>query len=154
MAKNNKVCVVCNTPYRFCNDCREFLNYPSWMSMFCSEECFNSYEVMSSFENGKIDKEEAKTILGKYRDSEKYKNYKKSFATTYAKIMSEEDLSKENIVEKNPEKIVSEEKTEFKKMETKMDIALSQSTASQFKSNLQSESKKVYPKTIAHKHGK
>ena len=154
MAKNNKICVVCNTPYRYCNECREFLNYPSWMSMFCSEECFKSYETMSSYENGKIDKEAAKKILSKFRNSEKYKNYKKSFATTYAKIMTEEDLSKENIVEKNPEKIVSEEKTEFKKMETKMDIALSQSTASQFKSNLQSESKKVYPKAVAHKHGK
>ena len=152
MAKNNKVCVVCNTPYRFCNDCREFLNYPSWMSMFCSEECLKAYEIMSSYENGKIDKEEAKTILGKYRGSEKYKNYKKSFATTYAKIMSEDVI--DNKVEKTFDEPVRVDTKDFKKTEEKMNMALSQSTASQLKSNLQSESKKVYSKAIAHKHGK
>lgn len=152
MATNNKICVVCGTPYRYCNDCREFLNYPTWMSMFCSEECFNSYEVMSSYENGKIDKEEAKTILGKYRGSEKYKNYKKSFATTYTKIMSED------VIDNKTEKIIDEpvkvDTKDFKETEEKMNMALSQSTVSQVKSNLQSESKKVYPKAIAHKHGK
>lgn len=152
MAKNNKVCVVCNTPYRFCNDCREFLNYPSWMSMFCSEECLKAYETMSSYENGKIDKEEAKEILGKYRDSEKYKNYKKSFATTYAKIMSEDVI--DNKVEKTFDEPVRVDTKDFKETEEKMNMVLSQSTASQLKSNLQSESKKVYPKAIAHKHGK
>ena len=152
MATNNKICVVCGIPYRYCNDCREFLNYPTWMSMFCSEECFNSYEVMSSFENGKINKEEAKTILGKYRDSEKYKNYKKSFAVTYAKIMSEDVI--DNKAEKVIDKPVKVDTKDFKETEEKINMALSQSTASQVKSNLQSESKKVYPKAIAHKHGK
>jgi len=152
MATNNKICVVCGTPYRYCNDCREFLNYPTWMSMFCSEECFNSYEVMSSFENGKINKEEAKTILSKYRGSEKYKNYKKSFATTYAKIMLEDVIKNES--EKIIDEPVKVDAKNFKKTEEKMNMVLSQSTTSQFKSNLQSESKKVYPKAIAHKHGK
>lgn len=152
MATNNKICVVCGTPYRYCNDCREFLNYPTWMSMFCSEECFNSYEVMSSFENGKINKEEAKTILSKYRGSEKYKNYKKSFATTYAKIMLEDVIKNES--EKIIDEPVKVDAKNFKKTEEKMNMVLSQSTTSQFKSNLQAESKKVYPKAVAHKHGK
>lgn len=152
MATNNKICVVCGTPYRYCNDCREFLNYPTWMSMFCSEECFNSYEVMSSFENGKINKEEAKTILSKYRGSEKYKNYKKSFATTYAKIMLEDVIKNES--EKIIDEPVKVDAKNFKKTEEKMNMVLSQSTTSQFKSNLQTESKKVYPKAVAHKHGK
>lgn len=152
MATNNKICVVCGAPYRYCNDCREFLNYPTWMSMFCSEECFNSYEVMSSFENGKINKEEAKTILSKYRGSEKYKNYKKSFATTYAKIMLEDVIKNES--EKIIDEPVKVDAKNFKKTEEKMNMVLSQSTTSQLKSNLQSESKKVYPKAVAHKHGK
>ena len=153
MAKNNKICVVCNTPYRYCNDCREFLNYPSWMSMFCSEECLRSYEIMSSYENGQTDKETARKILNGFKGSGKYKNYKKSFATTYAKIMMEDALEKDTEDNKSDEPTAKEE-TEFKKTEAKMNMALSQSTASQFKSNVQSESKKVYPKAVSHKHGK
>lgn len=153
MAKNNKICVVCNTPYRYCNDCREFLNYPSWMSMFCSEECLRSYEIMSSYESGQTDKETARKILNGFKGSEKYKNYKKSFATTYAKIMMEDALEKDTEDDKSDEPTVKEE-TEFKKTEAKMNMVLSQSTASQFKSNVQSESKKVYPKAVSHKHGR
>lgn len=153
MAKNNKICVVCGTPYRYCNECREFLKYPSWMSMFCSEECLKSYEVMSSYENGKIVKEDAKKILNEFRNSEKYKNYKKSFATTYAKIMTE-DILEEDKTEKNSKEPIDNNQMKFKEIEAKTNMALSQSTASQFKSNLQSESKKVYPKAVAHKHGK
>ena len=43
-----------------------------------------------------------------------------------------------------------------KNEEIKKDIVkdMASDTASQFKNNLQSESKKVYSKTIAHKHGK
>lgn len=150
MATNNKICVVCGTPYRYCNDCREFLNYPTWMSMFCSEECFNSYEVMSSFENGQTDKETAKKILKGYSDSEKYKNYKKSFAITYAKIM-EENQDSSTV---SSSKTVSEDKMVIKGAKHNIQESMAKDTVSQVKSNLQSESKKVYPKAIAHKHGK
>lgn len=153
MATNNKICVVCGTPYRYCNDCREFLNYPTWMSMFCSEECFNSYEVMSSFENGQTDKETAKKILKGYSGSEKYKNYKKSFAITYAKIM-EENQDSSTV---SSSKTASEDKMVIKDAkDAKHNIqeSMANDTASHFKSNLQAESKKVYPKAVAHKHGK
>lgn len=156
MATNNKICVVCGTPYRYCNDCREFLNYPTWMSMFCSEECFNSYEVMSSFENGQTDKETAKKILKGYSDSEKYKNYKKSFAVTYAKIMEENNIdnSDQDSSTVSSSKIASEDKMVIKDTKHNIQESMANETVSQFKSNLQAESKKVYPKAVAHKHGK
>ena len=50
--------------------------------------------------------------------------------------------------------LLLKKKWNLKKTEAKMNMVLSQSTASQFKSNVQSESKKVYPKAVAHKHGK
>jgi hypothetical protein len=55
------------------------------------------------------------------------------------------------------EEIDSEEKEIGKEKEViKEDVIkdMANDTVSNFKSNLQSESKKVYPKAIAHKHGK
>ena len=73
--------------------------------------------------------------------------YKGSYGKAYKEIMGEidsEDVNKKEIEEKKD--------TEEIKKDVIKDMA--NDTISQFKSNLQTESKKVYPKAVAHKHGK
>ena len=65
-----------------------------------------------------------------------------------------EDISEKDTEDNKSDEPTAKEETEFKKTEAKMNMVLSQSTASQFKSNVQSESKKVYPKAVSHKHGR
>lgn len=147
MAKLNKICVVCNTAYRYCSNCSDYIKYPTWMNMFCSKECIDVYQTMSAFESGNADKKAAKAILMQYKDNGKYKNYQKSFASTYAKIMAEDEEEK---------KIEPIEKAEEEIKEIKEDVSqsLAQQTTSEIKKNITAEAKKTYPKAIAHKHGK
>ena len=70
--------------------------------------------------------------------------YKGSYGKAYKEIMGIVDSQ-------DSEKELIEEKKDTKE-EVIKDMA--NDTVSQFKSNLQSESKKVYPKAVAHKHGK
>lgn len=153
MAKNNKICVVCNTPYRYCNNCSDFINYPSWMSMFCSEECIDAYQIMSDFENNKISKEQAKIKLIKYIDSGKYKNYQRTFKASYEKIMGENEIEKPQEEVKEEIKVKDQTNTDIKNF-NQIDKQMAIQTANVMKNNLKSEAKKFYPKAVAHKHGK
>ena len=156
MAKNNKICALCGTAYKYCSNCDDFLKYPNWKGIFCCEECFNVYEAMSAFEGGQADKKAVKAIFMAYRDSGKYKNYKNSFANTYAKVMADDEI--ENEKEFIPEKTIDDLKDEpvehIEEVKKNTEKTLAQKTASEVKNNITSEAKKTYPKAVAHKHGK
>lgn len=140
--KRMKPCALCGTLYEYCNACNEDMDKPIWMNTFCSKECLSSYETMVSYVNKQTSKGDAKIILMGYQNSGKYKNYKKSFAEVYNEIMSEKD----------PDTVEEEMKTQEQVVEEiQKDIA--EETAKEIVANATKESKKFYPKSVAHKKG-
>nr|DAX97762.1 MAG TPA: DNA gyrase inhibitor [Caudoviricetes sp.] len=83
--KDLKICCVCKKQYEYCPKCHKEL--PTWMFSFCSEECKNIYEVMSSYENGYTDAETANKKLNKLNIS-KY-DLVGSYKNTLSKINNE-----------------------------------------------------------------
>ena len=143
MARYDRSCILCGKVYEYCNSCSAFQDKPVWMFSYCSEDCKDITSLLTDFIYNKASKEEVKqSIEGK--DISRYMQYKGSYGKAYKEIMGIVDSQ-------DSEKELIEEKKDTKE-EVIKDMA--NDTVSQFKSNLQSESKKVYPKAVAHKHGK
>ena len=104
MGKFDRTCVVCGKHYEYCTNCDRFLNYPTFMTMYCSKECVDLFDVLSRFEAGQTSKEDAQKVL-QGMDQNKMKMLKNSMANTYKKIMAE-DKSAE--IEEKSEPIKSE----------------------------------------------
>ena len=143
MARYDRSCILCGKVYEYCNSCSAFQDKPVWMFSYCSEDCKDITSLLTDYIYNKLSKEEVKQgIEGK--DTSRYMQYKGSYGKAYKEIMGIVDSQ-------DSEKELIEEKKDTKE-EVIKDMA--NDTVSQFKSNLQSESKKVYPKAVAHKHGK
>lgn len=146
MARYDRSCILCGKVYEYCNSCSAFQDKPVWMFSYCSEDCKDVTSLLTDFVYNKISKEEIKQAI-KDKDTSRHMYYKGSYGEAYKKIMEEVDS------ENNNEEIIEEKKnTEEVEQDVVKDMA--NETVSQFKSNLQAESKKVYPKAVAHKHGK
>lgn len=63
MAENNKVCYVCGTGYRYCPNCSEFANAPTWLNMYDTEECYKIDNTLNAFWFGHVTKDEANEKL-------------------------------------------------------------------------------------------
>lgn len=105
--KGNKICATCHSEYDFCPKCNKDKDKPLWYFTFCSQNCHDIYEATSSFENGKINANEAKMRLDNLNLS-KLDNFGESYKKSINKIMSyvsdKEDVFTENvIVEKKAE---------------------------------------------------
>ena len=135
MARYDRSCILCGKVYEYCNSCSAFQDKPVWMFSYCSEDCKDITSLLTDYIYNKVSKEDAKKIIDT-KDTSRHMNYKGSYGKAYKEIIEEPD---------------SENKTEDKKDIVK-DMA--NDTISSFKSNVQSESKKVYPKAVSHKHGK
>ena len=94
MGKFDRTCVICGKHYEYCTNCDRFLNYPAYMAMYCSQECVDLVNLLSSFEAGQTSKEDAKKVL-QGMDQSKMKMLKNSIANSYKKIMAEESKSEE-----------------------------------------------------------
>ena len=103
MGKFDRTCVICGKHYEYCTNCDRFLNYPAYMAMYCSQECVDLFNVLSSFEAGQTSKEDAKKVL-QGMDQGKMKMLKNSIANSYKKIMAEES----KLEEKESEPVKSE----------------------------------------------
>lgn len=120
MAKNNHTCIVCGTAYRYCPNCKDYANYPRWMSMFCGQNCHDIFEVANAFENGAIAKDKAIEKFGKLNLSMR-KNFKGSLKETVDKALG--IMVEDNKVEVKPEtKVETEVKNEIKADEIKEDL--------------------------------
>ena len=117
MGKKYRICSVCHFNYDFCNHCNKDKDKPLWYFTFCSQNCHDIYEITSSFENGKIDADEAKLKLNNLNLS-KLDNFGESYKKSIDKIMSSahvkndvivEDMITEENVDDNIEKQVVEE---------------------------------------------
>ena len=89
MGKFDRTCVVCGKHYEYCTNCDRFLNYPTFMTMYCSKECVDLFDILSRFEAGQTSKEDAQKVL-QGMDQNKMKMLKNSMANTYKKIIAED----------------------------------------------------------------
>ena len=108
MGKKYRICSVCHFNYDFCNHCNKDKDKPLWYFTFCSQNCHDIYEITSSFENGKIDADEAKLKLNNLNLS-KLDNFGESYKKSINKIMSSVS-NKENVI---TEDVVAEERIEI-----------------------------------------
>ena len=134
MGKFDRTCVVCGKHYEYCTNCDRFLNYPTFMTMYCSKECVDLFDVLSRFEAGQTSKEDAQKVL-QGMDQNKMKMLKNSMANTYKKIMAE-DKSAE--IEEKSEPIKSE-----------VDKQIAGETVKKAVYNVTRESGKNVPRSIA-----
>ena len=93
MGKFDRTCVVCGKHYEYCTNCDRFLNYPTFMTMYCSKECVDLFDVLSRFEAGQTSKKKKKKVL-QGMDQNKMKMLKNSMANTYKKIIAEDKPAK------------------------------------------------------------
>ena len=142
MARYDRSCILCGKVYEYCNSCSAFQNKPVWMFSYCSEDCKDITSLLTDYIYNKISKEEVKQII-ETKNTSRHMQYKGSYGKAYKEIMGMVDIE-----------ISNDDKIEEKKNVEEIKKDMANDTVSQFKSNLQSESKKVYPKTVAHKHGK
>lgn len=144
MARYDRSCILCGKVYEYCNSCSAFQNKPVWMFSYCSEDCKDITSLLTDYVYNKVSKDEAKQVI-ETKDTSRHMQYKGSYGKAYKEIMgtADSEILSDNKIEENKDKKVEE---------VKKDMA--NDTISQFKSNLQLESKKVYPKAVAYKHGK
>lgn len=63
MADNNKTCYVCGKAYRYCPNCGEFANAPTWLNLYDDEECKTIDDTLNAFWFGHLTKDEANEKL-------------------------------------------------------------------------------------------
>ena len=99
MGKKYRICSVCHFNYDFCNHCNKDKDKPLWYFTFCSQNCHDIYEITSSFENGKIDANEAKLQLNNLNLS-KLDNFGESYKKSISKIINSASI-KERVITKD-----------------------------------------------------
>ena len=109
--KGKKICATCRSEYDFCPKCNKDKDKTLWYFTFCSQNCHDIYETTSSFENGKIDADEAKLKLDNLNLS-KLDNFGESYKKSIDKIMSSVSI-KESVIAED----VVAEKTEINAVE-------------------------------------
>lgn len=65
MVRNNKTCILCGNKYSYCSGCAEFDHLPRWMECYCSENCKDIFNILSSYNMNHKTKEKAKALLEK-----------------------------------------------------------------------------------------
>lgn len=65
MVRNNKTCILCGNKYSYCSGCAEFDHLPRWMECYCSENCKDIFNILSSYNMNHKTKEEAKALFEK-----------------------------------------------------------------------------------------
>ena len=65
MPKERK-CIFCGKLYQYCPTCKEFQNYPGWMTEFDSEKCHDLYTAIGGLGIGIKTKDDVKVVLDKY----------------------------------------------------------------------------------------
>ena len=112
MAKE-RICLACQKSYKYCNNCREYASYPTWMVEFDTESCKDLFDVMSGYNMGIYDKDKVKEVIDKHNITD-FSIYKESIRTKLTDMFSpaveEKNLVEEPVVE--DEVVVEETKSE------------------------------------------
>ena len=129
---NNKECAVCHKIYSYCPDCAEYIHEPYWKNMFCSEQCLDTYDVLSRYVSGAVNKEWAKARLDNIGIEKKV--LRGSFLKAFTEIMGEQQIN-----DKEEKSVVDVEKK------------IAMGTKETVVSNMTAEAKAVYPKSVKNK---
>ena len=101
MAKLNRTCGICRKKYSYCPSCAVDANKPTWMAIFCCDNCRDIYNAINDYEYKLLSKEEAFDKLSKLDLSCK-NELPKDFRKTLDEIM-EEIVEKSVCIEKQSE---------------------------------------------------
>lgn len=105
--RHGKTCTVCRREYSYCPSCAEDADKPFWMNMFCSEDCFNIFNVCADLEAGKINASDANQKLNG-----------KDLSKVESPSIKETLLKIKNNKEKKVDSFKEERKAETRKTET------------------------------------
>ena len=64
-ARFNRKCILCKQGYSYCTSCRDDSHKPTWMKLYCSENCKDIFTTLNDFNFKLIDKDQAKEQLSK-----------------------------------------------------------------------------------------
>ena len=59
MAKLNRICTICHKKYSYCPTCASDLNRPTWLAVFCCDNCKDLYNVINDYRYKSLTKEQA-----------------------------------------------------------------------------------------------
>lgn len=63
MERKKRVCVSCGKEYRYCPNCAEDSNKPTWMFAWDNIECKTVFNIVTKYCTKDISKSEARTLL-------------------------------------------------------------------------------------------
>lgn len=86
--RKERICVVCKERYKYCPRCQEDRDKELWHFSFHDLNCKNIYNVLSSYEDGRLSAFEAKAQLANL-DLSKIENFGESYKKSIAKIYDE-----------------------------------------------------------------
>lgn len=131
MAKLNRKCIICGTRYSYCPHCSEDTNKPTWMAIFCGENCKDIYTTLDDFRDGRISRKDAQTVLNGL-DLSPIEKLPKNFQEIFNEIIVKKDIeAMDETVEdtadavditkfdKNNEEVIQNEVKEIKKPRTR-----------------------------------
>lgn len=97
MAKLNRTCGICKTKYSYCPTCAADAHKPTWMAVFCSENCREIYNVLDDCRYRSLSKKEAYERLSVVDLSctDKLPGY---FKETLDEILEEEKVNVEEVI--------------------------------------------------------
>ncbi len=96
--KKNRQCIICKHCYSYCSSCAADANKPTWMAIFCGQNCKDIYTTLDDFRDGRISKENAKAILDTL-DLSPIEKLPKNFQEIFNEIMVKEEIITEEIQE-------------------------------------------------------
>lgn len=108
MAKVNRVCIICHEKYSYCPTCASDAKKPTWMSIFCGENCRNLYNVINDYNHKLLSKEEAFDKLNKL-DLSCVDELPKNFRAVINEVLNKRHDVKEEVVEEIAEEAISED---------------------------------------------
>jgi len=123
MAKNNKTCVCDGKRYSYCPHCSADNSKPSWMNMFCSENCKNLFQAATDYYAGELTPSKAKVIV-ENADLSNKDNFKPSivrFIDELSSVKAEEIVNTVSEVVEAPEMKENASNEEVKVEEVKID---------------------------------
>ena len=103
--KINHWCVVCGTGYHACDTCDEIKSFTPWRALTDTVEHYQIFLILKQFNNGIIDKEEAKSMLSGL-DLSKRDTFKESAKNVLNEIFKEETQTRKSVRKKSVEDTV------------------------------------------------
>lgn len=133
MPKNNKTCITCGKKYSYCPGCGRSDVDNMWKNIYCSENCRNIFNLMTSYCAGHVSKEKAIETLSACDLSGK-EHFKPSLAKKIDEVMAiNESVAIEELssvdAKTQPVEVLKEEDDSLEKKEEVIEASTIEKTA-------------------------